>query len=289
MTTADNRFRFFFALSLFLTVSVISVFFLALPQVAHGAHNKAPVNPLRDPHGRVIRNTKQQMVSSNWSGYAVAGYQSGKTYTAATATWIVPSVISDPSYTKGYSSSWVGIGGFCLNSLCTRVDNSLIQLGTEQDYTGSGSYYAWYEMLPQAETVIPSFKVNPGDVITATLQVIATNKRYQTWKLTLANATTIPQQQWTGTFNYKSSLSSAEWIQEAPYSGGILPLANYGTATFNLGSADGSNPNLNSSQAVVMQNPNGQTSNPSNPDRDTDGFNTCWGSRSNTPCPTPTN
>lgn len=288
MTAADNKFRFFFALSLLFTVSVISVYFLSLPQIVQGANNKVPFHPLRDPGGRVIRNTKQQMVSTNWSGYAVAGFQTGKTYTSATATWVVPSVVSDPSYTNGYSSSWVGIGGFCLNSLCTRVDNSLIQLGTEQDYTGSGHYYAWYEMLPQAETIIPSFAVNPGDIITATLQVTASNKRSQTWKLTLSNATTI-QPQWAGTFTYKSSLSSAEWIQEAPYSGGILPLANYGMTSFNPGTANGSNPNLNTAEGIQMQNPNGQTSNPSAPDGDTDGFNACWGKGAYTACPTPAN
>jgi hypothetical protein len=31
---------------------------------------------------------------------------------------------------------------------------------------------------------------------------------------------------------YGSSLLSAEWIEEAPYSGGILPLADFGTAQF---------------------------------------------------------
>jgi hypothetical protein len=33
--------------------------------------------------------------------------------------------------------------------------------------------------------------------------------------------------QWSGSFKYASSLLSAEWIKEAPYSGGVLPLADF--------------------------------------------------------------
>jgi hypothetical protein len=72
-----------------------------------------------------------------------------------------------------YSANWVGTGGFCENQLCTRGDKTLIQLGTEQDVAPDGittQYYAWYEMLPAAETPLPANNiVKPGDTITASL------------------------------------------------------------------------------------------------------------------------
>lgn len=244
-----------------------------------GTVHQGSIRPIRTSDGRARRNNRDQLYSSNWSGYAVAKYQTGKKYTSATATWIVPAVSSSP---VGYSSSWIGIGGFCLNSSCSRVDKSLIQLGTEQD--SSGNYYAWYEMLPQAETKISGFAVNAGDTITASLVMVSANKKSQTWQLTLTDGANV----WSSTFNYKSSLASSEWIEEAPYSGSILPLANFGTATFDPGTADNSNPALNWGNAIIMQNPNGQTSNPSSPDSDTDGFNACWGAGSTlTPCSSP--
>lgn len=233
-----------------------------------------PVTPVRTPDGRVLRNEKDQMFSSNWSGYAVAQYSTGIAYKAATATWVVPSVSSSPT---GYSSSWVGIGGDCLDAACSRVDNSLIQLGTEQDTNG---YYAWYEVLPQSESPLSTaqYPVNPGDTITATLKVIGANRHYQTWLLTMSNGTRWSNN-WSKIINYKSSLASAEWIEEAPYSGGILPLANFGTATFDPGTINMNvSPQFNSGDAIIMQNPNGQASYPSSPDSDTDGFNTCWSS-----------
>ena len=86
---------------------------------------------------------------------------------------------------------------------------------------------------------------------------------------------------WSRTFVYNSSLASAEWIEEAPYSGIILPLANYGTTNFDLGTVNGGeNPALLNQEGVIMYNPNGQTSNPSAPDSNTDGFNACWGNYS---------
>ena len=37
-----------------------------------------------------------------------------------------------------YSSTWVGIGGGCLNTACSVTDNTLIQAGTEQDVAANG-------------------------------------------------------------------------------------------------------------------------------------------------------
>lgn len=273
-------------------IAAFLVLGLILPFVKASAPTAASkeVHPLRDAKGRALFTEYNQLQSGNWSGYATASFQTSRKYTQATGNWVVPSAVVPPGESAGYSSSWVGIGGFCIDANCNRVDNSLIQLGTEQDANSSGAnYYAWYEMLPNPEIPISGFAVNPGDSITASLQVVGGNgnKKIQTWQLSIVNNTT--RKAWGQKFNYKSSLASAEWIEEAPYSGGILPLANYSTATFDPGTVNGGqNPGLTPAQAVVMVNQNGQTSNVSAPDSDTDGFNACWGNGSTfTTCDAP--
>jgi len=136
-------------------------------------------------------------------------------------------------------------------------------------------------MLPNSEKVVKGFAIHPGDTITASLANTGTvnsrrNKtQQQVWTLSMTDLTT--NKTWSTTVEYNSSLSSAEWIMEAPYNHGILPLADYGTATFDPGTADGVNPGLNTEQGVIMYDPQGQTSNVSAPDSDTDGFDAAWG------------
>jgi hypothetical protein len=256
----------------------------------------APIHVRRNPDGTPQRGLRNQLVSSNWSGYAVANYQTGQKYTSAQLTWVVPAVAygssTDTTSSSEYSANWVGIGGFCLNALCTRGDRTLIQLGTEQDVAPSPSnatqYYAWYEMLPAAETPLPSnYVVKPGDTITASLACVAAcTARKQSWQLTITNQT--EGWNWTTKVGYGSSLASAEWIEEAPYSGGILPLADFGTASFSATSgADGATPSLSlSTNGIEMQDPWGQTSTPSATDSLAD-FNACWGFQTYTSCATP--
>ncbi len=231
--------------------------------------------PRLDPKGNVLHGTRNEVESSNWSGYVVSRYMTAREYTAASGTWTVPAV---DAASAGYSSSWVGIGGFCINQNCTQIDHTLIQLGTEQEADGFGNtnYYAWYETLPDPEIKIESFPVNPGDTITASLKEVSGHGRRGTWLLSLDDKTT--GSVWSRTVSYNSSLDSAEWIEEAPYSGIILPLADYSMANFDFGTVNGAeNPALAAPESVIMYNPNGQTSNPSAPDSDTDCFNACWG------------
>src|SRR5262245_36535747 len=49
-----------------------------------------PVNPHRNPDGRLARGLHNQISTGNWSGYAVTDYQTGQVYTSAAATWQVP-------------------------------------------------------------------------------------------------------------------------------------------------------------------------------------------------------
>ena len=190
-------------------------------------------------------------------------------FTSVTGSWTVPGV----SRTKhaSYSSNWVGIDGF--------NNSNLIQTGTESDsVNGAARYDAWWEILPAAETVIPSISVHPGDVMTATI----TKGSGSSWTITINDTST--RQSFTTVQNYSGQQTSAEWIEEAPSVGGrIATLAHYGSATFDPGTVNGRNPGLAAADGGVMIQGGAQVSTPSNPDADTDGFRTAYGSA--TPAP----
>ena len=229
-----------------------------------------------------------QLISSNWSGYALPKFETKKVYTAAQATWIVPSVLfldAPAGKTVEYSSNWVGIGGYCKNAKCNKADKTLIQLGTEQDalLDGSAQYYAWYEILPAASNPLLSMVVNPGDVMTASLACAKKCTGKQSWTLSMTDETT--GQSWSKVLKYQASKLSAEWIEEAPYDSGILPLADFGTANFSASTTNNIAANLSKGDSIVMMNHDGETSNVSAPSSTLDGFNVCWGSDDAlTPC-----
>jgi hypothetical protein len=154
--------------------------------------------------------------STNWSGYAAT---SG-TYTSVSAQWVQPTGTCT-SATR-YSSFWVGLDGYS--------SSTVEQTGTDTDCSGgSPQYYGWYETYPN-----PSFSfgnsISPGDTIMATV----TYQSGSSFKYTLQDVT----KGWiANTTQTESSAarSSAEVIVEAPCctnSGGILPLANFGTVNF---------------------------------------------------------
>lgn len=250
----------------------------------------APVQVLRRDDGTVERNRNNAFVTQNWSGYAVANFQTKDTYLTANATWVVPTVTYDNT-SDGYSSTWVGIGGFCLSALCTRVDRSLIQLGTEQEAHSNGNvYYPWYEMLPNASVRITAdnsgnpVSVNSGDTIIASLTCLAhCSSHTQTWQLMMTDTPQFATSQawlWSHNFSYSSSLASAEWIEEAPSSvGGILPLADFQTVGIDpVGAAKNNSPiaSTSPSNSIELQDPWGQQSTPSSSDAPGDGFNACF-------------
>jgi len=290
----------------------------------------ARISVHRSEDGSLKRGPRNEVETSNWSGYAVANFSSGQAYTSAQASWSVPKVsyrtpppvchtmtirgftrqiCTSANVQAEYSSSWLGIGGYCENAGCSAVDNTLIQLGTEQDVSSRGAtqYYAWIEMLPNYPIVIspPSsypncdslscaYKVAPGDAITASLSCESNCNnpgQTQSWYLTMSDTT----QKWTfsTTVSYASTLLSAEWIQEAPSSSaGVLPLADFVTATFDpTVNAAGSAPNLAAADAMLMVDPYGETSSPSPPETspNLDAFTTCWGNNPNSiaNCPAP--
>jgi Peptidase A4 family len=181
----------------------------------------------------------------------------------------VPSVAASRKAT--YSSNWVGIDGY--------NNNDLIQTGTESDYyNGSAHYAAWWEILPAAETVIPSITVRPGDIVTASI----TKSSGSSWTIKISDG----NQSFTTTRAYSGPQTSAEWIEEAPEVGGrVAPLANYGHTTFDPGTVNGGNPKLAASEGGVMVQKRAQVSTPSTPDSDTDRFNIAYGATAPLPPP----
>jgi hypothetical protein len=183
------------------------------------APDTQPVGPTQPPQplpGNVAPNSG---TSRNWSGYVAT---KAGTYTSVTGTWIVPHPSASASIAA--AATWVGIGG--------AKNRDLIQAGTEESVVGSNGvrYSAWIEMLPAASHTVP-LKVNPGDSVTTTI----TQTSQDNWLITLKNNTT--GLNYKVTENYTSSLSSAEWIEEAP-SGGrrVYPLENFGSVAFSGGS-----------------------------------------------------
>ena len=119
-----------------------------------------------------------------------------------------------PSTGDTYSAQWIGIGGAVPN------DYTLIQTGTSSDYvSGAASYNAWYELLPAAETPLPSNDVvEQGDVIHASVMLV--NSISNVWDINISDTT----RPWTYntqiTYNAinggPSKLQSAEVIEERP-------------------------------------------------------------------------
>jgi hypothetical protein len=233
----------------------------------------SPMQTGHTPDGN-FRRIHNSIVTGYWSGYAV---NASAPYTSASGTFQVPSVTYDGrTNATEYVSHWVGIGGY--------GDSTLIQLGAMEWVGPSGgpSYVVWYELYPAGALEV-SRSVKPGDVITASLQCTAacSPSSVQTWQLSLTDQTA--GWSWTQSFQYQSSMASAEWITEAP-GWPTLPLANYRQVTFDPVEANGLNPNLSlSANGVIMQDPYGETSNPSAPVNG-DVFSTCWGAGALTPC-----
>ncbi len=167
--------------------------------------------------------------SSNWAGYAV--HRPGVRFTKVIGAWRQPRARCTAGR-RTYSAIWVGLGGYSVSS------RALEQIGTEVDCNSAGHMVstAWFELVPAASRPI-HLTVRPGDSIVATVTIAG--RRVQ---LSLADATR--QRTFRKTLDPSVvDVTSAEWIVEAPSacnsptSCQTLPLANFGSATFSLGSA----------------------------------------------------
>jgi hypothetical protein len=113
--------------------------------------------------------------------------------------------------------------------------------------------------------------------------VSACSAKTQGWLLTMTNVST--GQTWSQMVSYSSSLASADWIEEAPVSSSVLPLADFNFVGI-APSANSAMPSLSLSvNGIQMSDPWGQTSDPS--PADSSGFKTCWGYGSMSTCLAP--
>jgi peptidase A4-like protein len=212
----------------YLCVAIVGVLATAVSLSATGG---ASSSVRHGPNHKITNST-----STNWSGYAVTGSR----FTSVSAAWTEPTVSCSGT---AYSSFWVGLDG--------DTSNTVEQTGTDADCSGSTpQYYAWYEMYPKFPVNL-SGTVRPGDKMTASV----TTNGSGSFTLTISDTT----QGWTNntTARLKSAkLASAEVIAEAPSSsGGVLPLANFGSVGFSNAKANGalltsSTPNID---PITMQ------------------------------------
>jgi hypothetical protein len=158
--------------------------------------------------------------SRNWAGYAAGA----GTYTAVSGTWTVPEFAPDSPI--GADATWVGIGGV--------RSTDLIQAGTQETVSSRGrtQYQAWVETLPQPSRPVP-LAISAGDSISISIEQTGNGQ----WEIAYGNNTSGKGYQLT--VQYKSSLSSAEWVVEAPSArrGRLLPLDSFGTITFSQAAA----------------------------------------------------
>ena len=172
--------------------------------------------PVARHHNPIIIHERhgRNVASTNWGGYAVTGAKGS--VTDVKASWIVPAIGGTCPSTDQYASFWVGIDGYS--------SNTVEQIGTDSDcQNGKPVYYAWYEFYPHPSFTITGMTIAPGHIISAEVSAGAKGA----FTVMLTDQTT--GQKFSGTTKIPSAdQSSAEWIAEAPWSGGVLPLADFG-------------------------------------------------------------
>jgi hypothetical protein len=224
--------------------------------------------------------------SSNWSGYNQGALEQGtKLFRAVSGQWVVPTATQHSPGQAEYSSTWIGIGGGCVDAGCNVTDPTLIQTGTEQDVAADGTptYDAWFELIPAPELIVTNVAVHPGDTVQASISSPADGL----WTISLQDVT--DGQGFTQTVPYVSTLATAEWIQETPLllgtNAGFSALPDLTTTNFDLATTNGAPAQLQSSEQMQLIDSSGKViMAPSAPDPDVDGFNVCaWA----TSCPAP--
>jgi hypothetical protein len=177
---------------------------------------------------RIYLNTlfssSNNLMSLDWAGYVVTSdfVSPQPLVVGINGSWTIPEV--NVSQRDTFSAAWMGIGGL------VEGDETLIQTGTEQDsLSGTATYSAWYELLPNDSVTITTINMSQGDEITASINLVdsATNE----WSIEMVDAT--KGQSFQENFIYDSSKLSAEWIVERPsLDSSLTTLANFGNVTF---------------------------------------------------------
>jgi autotransporter-associated beta strand protein len=162
--------------------------------------------------------------STNWSGY-YASAPTGQAFTDISSTWVVPTLMPNPSG-ETYSSYWVGFDGVS--------GNNVEQCGVSENISSSGgvAYSAWYEFAPAAEKTV-TFTFHAGDTINAEVIYEGHNSSGYGYNFDLTDETDGANYDATQYTTKNDARSSADWIAEAPSLGNsITTLANFGSVTF---------------------------------------------------------
>jgi hypothetical protein len=254
----------------------------------------AAASALPDAHGNLVKVVKpgaraNANESGNWFGYNQGTLeQGGKRFHSIAGDWRVPRATHHVKGRAEASSTWIGIGGGCVDAKCNVGDTTLIQTGTEQDVSKSGraSYSAWWEVIPGPAITIGKLRVRPRDHMRAT--VSETFKNSNVWRITLRNVTR--NQTFRRTVPYTSTHATAEWIEETPViigaNAGFADLPNLSRTTFNRARVNGKAAGLKRSERMLLTSGrnNRVIGTPSAPDAQHDGFALCaWARR----CPAP--
>ncbi|OLC19545.1 MAG: hypothetical protein AUH33_05495, partial [Chloroflexi bacterium 13_1_40CM_68_21] len=204
--------------------------------------------------------------SFNWSGYVQGRLEKNTTFHSIAVSWSVPTARPHRAGEAEYSSSWIGIGGGCLDTSCKLTDATLIQAGIGHDVDASGraDYYAWWEAIP-VPLVRTGLRVHPGDRV------------HVTFSLTLP---------------YASTHGSAEWVIETPVvisetTGAVTvgPMPKLSVVHFNHATANGRPAGFVPAERIELVDFDlTLIATPSVPDRQADGFNDCV---YRTSCPAP--
>src|SRR3954469_20856777 len=243
----------------------------ASPAGARSTSHNRTIGLVRGAHATV--DTTQ---SSNWSGYNKGMLETGGGFHSISGQWTVPAATQHTKGQDEFSSSWIGIGGGCLDTSCSATDSTLIQAGTEQDVAadGTASYSTWYELIPAPSLSTP-LAVKAGDVVASTIGETAP----EVWSISLKNVTT--GQSWSTTVPYPSTYATAEWIGEPPLTfgtsgAGLSSLPNLGTVHFTGSAVNGANAALNPAEEMQLVDSNGNPiATPSAPSASKDAFNDC--------------
>ena len=222
--------------------------------VSPAAHGFTGVGPSIAAGRKSVKNTSY---TENWSGYVVdAGG-----YSSVIGEWTQPGAnCSAGGYTD--AAFWVGLDGW--------GSGTVEQTGSSATCNGgSASYGAWFEAYPE-----PSYgydaTVEPGDQFEAFVYAPS-----DSFEIVIEDVT----QGWYGVQNIvvsSAAKASAEIVAEAPSSGGILPLTNFGTVAFDGVQANGVNFSALSPIQVDMVSASGALEAETSALPSTDAFSVTW-------------
>jgi hypothetical protein len=142
----------------------------------------------------------------HWAGYVISDPGGGRlAFTSVPATWVEPKITCGAERLDSLGI-WVGLGGFGTAGL------EQAGIGTTCTREAKAVSTPWYEILPANATTVDRRRVEPGDTMTARVEVSAARTSVI---ISIANET----RRWRFTRAVQVSspdLSTAEWIVEAP-------------------------------------------------------------------------